>query len=205
MKKDSMAYVVIFTFIVCILFVFPLALANELTRDRVESNRRLFERSAVLSALGIPYASTSEVDALYEKSETATGTGVDELFRAEVGGQVRFARRFAGPGLWGTITGIVAVDATVDRIAGLQIVSHNETPGLGGRIDEQWFKSQFAGEKIPSSGIRVRVGTGKGDGDSENGEVDAVTGASRTSQSIETLVNGQIAAFRKTRDEGGLK
>lgn len=205
MKKESMSYVVIFTFVVCVLFVFPLALANEFTRDQVEANRRLFERSAVLSALGVKYSSPSEVDALYEKSVTTTGSGADELFRTEADGQVRFARRFSGPGLWGTIAGIVAVDASVERIAGLQIVSHNETPGLGGRIDESWFKTQFAGEKIGNAGIRVRVGTGKGDGDPENGEVDAVTGASRTSQSIETLVNSQIAAFRKARDEGGLK
>ena len=205
MKKDSMPYVVAFTFIVCILFVFPLALANEFTRDKVEANRRLFERSAVLSALGLEYSSPSEVDTLYEKSVTTTGSGIEEVFRAELEGRVRYARRFIGPGLWGTITGIVAVDASVERIAGLQIVSHNETPGLGGRIDENWFKAQFAGEKVGDAGIRVRVGTGKGDGDPENGEVDAVTGASRTSQAIETLVNEQIAAFRKVRDEGGLK
>jgi Na+-transporting NADH:ubiquinone oxidoreductase subunit C len=171
----------------------------------VEANRRLFERSAVLTALGVPYASAAEVDSVYEKSVTSSGSGSDEIFRSEVDGQVRFAKRFAGPGLWGTIYGIVAVDAGVERIAGLQIVSHNETPGLGGRIDESWFKKQFINEKIGAGGIRVRVGSGKGDGDSENGEVDAVTGASRTSQSIESLVNGQIATFRKARDEGGLK
>jgi Na+-transporting NADH:ubiquinone oxidoreductase subunit C len=205
MKKDSMGYTVLFTFIVCVFFVFFLALANMLTIDKVEANRRFFERSAVLSALGIPFSNASEVDSIYEKSVTTSGTGADELFRAEVNGQVRFATRFAGPGLWGTIYGIFAVDAAVDRVAGLQIVSHNETPGLGGRIDESWFKKQFIGEKIGPNGIRVRVGSGKGDGDPENSEVDAVTGASRTSQSIDTLVNSKIAAFRKMRDAGGLK
>ena len=41
MKRDSMAYTVGFTFVVCAFFVFFLALANELIKERVAANRLL--------------------------------------------------------------------------------------------------------------------------------------------------------------------
>jgi Na+-transporting NADH:ubiquinone oxidoreductase subunit C len=214
MKKDGMAYTVLFTFVVCIAFVFFLALANELTKDKVAANRRLAERSAVLSALGFE-AVPDQVDALYEKNvrtvdfptgSSPTGSSpAGSLYAATVDGQVRFAKRFSGAGLWGTISGVLAVDSKVERIVGLRIVSHNETPGLGGRIDESWFKDQFAGERIGSQGIRVRQGSGKGDGDPDNSEVDSVTGASRTSESMQSIVNKEIADFRTVQTAGGLK
>lgn len=210
MKKDSMLYTVVFTFVVCVVFVFFLALANELTKDQVAANRRFSERSAVLTALGIPFDSAASVDQKYESEVRAFSVAVGQagevpLYGATVDGATRFAKRFSGAGLWGTITGVIAVDGTVERIGGLEIVSHNETPGLGGRIDEVWFKRQFAGERIAADGIRIRQGSGKGDADAENGELDAVTGASRTSQSIEQIVNAEIAALRAVRDAGGLK
>jgi len=204
MKRDSMAYTVLFTFLVCVFFVFFLSLANESTKDRVASNRRLAERSAVLSAMGIPYTKDT-IDTTYEKSVSTVKASTGELYRASVGGKNVYAQRFAGPGLWGTITIILAVDAPVEHLMGLQVVSQNETPGLGGRIDEPWFKTQFKDEKIGPQGIRVVQGSGKGDKDPNNSQVDAVTGASRTSQSMEALVNRGIDDFRKAKNEGVLQ
>ncbi|GAB1483797.1 Na(+)-translocating NADH-quinone reductase subunit C [Treponema sp.] len=205
MKKDTMLYTVLFTFIICMIFVFFLALANELTKDRVAFNRRHSERSAVLAAMGLPIEDPTQLDAQYDKLVDTRGKGNAELYHATQDGRDIFAKRFSGAGLWGTITGVIAVDSAVDRIVGLSIVSHNETPGLGGRIDEPWFKNQFAGEIIKDKGISIRSGTGKGDKDTENGELDAVTGASRTSQSMEAIVNAEIVNLRRLRDEGDLK
>lgn len=205
MNKDSPLYTVLFTFFICIVFVFILALASELTKDRVAANRRFAERTALLRALGVAVESDDKVDSTYDSSVVLSKNGSTELFRATVDGTARFAKRFSGSALWGTVTGVLAVDAAVDRIAGLEIVSHNETPGLGGRIDEPWFKDQFRGEKIGADGIRVRQGGGSGDPDKENGELDAVTGASRTSGAMEAIVNAEIAALRAVRDAGGLK
>jgi Na+-transporting NADH:ubiquinone oxidoreductase subunit C len=205
MNKDSPLYTVVFTFVVCAFFVFFLALASELTKDRVAANRRFAERSAVLRALGVPVESRDRIDAVYESSVAESEAGGVALYRATVDGAARFAKRFSGSALWGTVTGVLAVDAGVERIAGLEIVSHNETPGLGGRIDEAWFKDQFRGERIGATGIRIRQGSGAGDPDKENGELDAVTGASRTSGAMEKIVNTEIAALRSVRDAGGLK
>ncbi len=68
---------------------------------------------------------------------------------------------------------------------------NHETPGLGGRIDEAWFKEQFKGE-YAANGIVVKHGGSGGDTDPDNGQVDGITGASRTSDSIQVIVNQQI-------------
>lgn len=200
-----MLYTVLFTFVICIVFVFFLALANELTKDRVAANRRLSERSAILAALGIVYADASQVDALYNAQVSEIKTDQGDIYKTTVTGKARYAAMVAGPGLWGTIRAILAVDESVERIEGFQIVSHNETPGLGGRIDEGWFQAQFRGEKIGPEGIVVLQGSGKGDPDPNNSQLDGVTGASRTSQAIQDIVNREIRVFKTLRDQGGLR
>ena len=205
MKRDRILYTVLFTFAICMIFVFFLALANELTKERVAANRRLAERSAILAALGIAYADASQVDTLYNTQVSEIKTGQGSIYKATVEGKTRYATMVAGPGLWGTIRAILAVDESVERIEGFRIVSHNETPGLGGRIDEGWFQAQFTGEKIGPGGIAVLQGSGKGDPDPDNSQLDGVTGASRTSQAIQDIVNREIRVFKTLRDQGGLR
>ncbi|PIE04937.1 MAG: hypothetical protein CSA76_01630 [Spirochaetales bacterium] len=82
-------------------------------------------------------------------------------------------------------------------MAGLDIISHSETPGLGGRIEEDWFKQQFRNEKIGTNGITVRKGEGGSDKDPDNSRVDGVTGASLTSASMEKIINDEIEVFRR--------
>ncbi len=51
-------------------------------------------------------------------------------------------------GLWGKINGYIAIEADGETLAGFSVYSHNETPGLGGEIEKNWFRSNFAGKKI---------------------------------------------------------
>ncbi len=203
MKKDSILYVVVFTFLVCAAFVFFLALANEATKERVAANRLFAERAAVLDALKIPYGSPQEALDQYEKllreQPVPEGAGAEKAYRYEADGKTYFAARVTGAGLWGSITIILGADSGLERLTGLQVVAQNETPGLGGRIDEAWFRDQFRGEKIGPRGIRIRTGAeaqGKGDPDPDNGLLDGVSGASRTSQSMQSIVNAGIEALR---------
>ena len=210
MKKDSPVYVVVFTFVVCAVFVFFLALANEGTKDRAAANRLFAERSAVLDALGIAYSDPAEALSLYsnevKEEEPPAGVAADRIYRAESNGARYLAARVTGAGLWGSITAVVGADADVKRLSGIQIVAQNETPGLGGRIEESWFRNQFKGERVGDAGIRVVSGAeakGTGDSDPDNGLLDGISGASRTSQAMQSLVNKGIEALRAT--SGGRK
>ena len=125
----------------------------------------------------------------------------ESIVKADINGNILLVKQFSGQGLWGTVTGVIAVNRDVSRIIGLDIISHEETPGLGGRIEEDWFKDQFRGEAIPDSGIKVKKGEGGSDNNPDNGIVDGVTGASLTSAAMEVIVNNQIAELRKEAAE----
>ncbi len=196
MNKNGLLYTVIFTFIVAFFFVFFLALAAGATREQVEINQKLAVQRAVLSALDLLPDDPSGIAEVYDRRFDSIPAAGD-LITTNIDGQDVIVSYYSGSGLWGTITGILAVDKSLDRIVGFEIISHNETPGLGGRIDEDWFKQQFRNEKISEEGITVRKGTGSEDTDPENAAVDGITGASLTSASVQTIVNTQLAAMKK--------
>jgi Na+-transporting NADH:ubiquinone oxidoreductase subunit C len=198
MKKDSILYTVVFSFIVTFLFVFLLAVANESTSGIVQRNQELARQKAVLSAMAVPFKTDEEVRTLYGSIETVEKEGV-KLFKGTQGGKPVYAKEFSGSGLWGTITGILAVDESVSQIVGIQIVSHNETPGLGGRVADPWFKEQFRGLKVKNGKIQVTYGSeaGSGKANKEEGIADGITGASRTSQSMDTILNSELSVLKK--------
>jgi Na+-transporting NADH:ubiquinone oxidoreductase subunit C len=195
MNKESFLYVVIFTFIVAFVFVFIIALADGATAERVARNRELVTAQAFLNSIG-----KSEDDGLKALDEFNTifkDVDAEGVNRAVVNGRDVIVKQFQGNGLWGTITGVLAVDSSLSQIIGLDVISHSETPGLGGRIEEDWFKDQFRGEKIGPGGITVRKGEGGVDEDKENSIVDGITGASLTSDAMEVIINNEIDYLRQ--------
>jgi len=193
MNRRGLTYTVIFTFLAAFVFVAVLALTAEGTRPRVELNQRLLETRAILEALGIEYPAPDQIPGIYEERVRERTEEDFTFYEAAVDGNTRWAVRFSGAGLWGTITGVLALNEELSRIVGFEIVDHNETPGLGGRISEDWFSEQFDGERIPDGTIGIR---GDGDTDPENGVVDAVTGATRTSQALEGILNRYIRSLQ---------
>ncbi|TVR60697.1 MAG: FMN-binding protein [Spirochaetaceae bacterium] len=194
MKKDGMPYTIIFSFIVCFVFVFVLSFTNEGTRELVEFNQQVARQKAILNAIGIEYESDDQVPDLFERVERIERNG-QTFLRTERDGRTVYATEFAGAGLWGVIEGVLAVDAEVSRTVGLEIISHNETPGLGGRIDEPWYKNQFRDIRIRDDGFRLPRGV---PADPDEGMIDAVTGATRTSESMVDILSGVVLTMRST-------
>ena len=116
--------------------------------------------------------------------------GEVDVYRAQVEGESVYAFTVQSPGLWGTITGLIAVNTDGTRLVGIDFVQHSETPGLGGRIDEKAFQQQFRDERISAgpSG-RIAVVSGQNTSSSEDSKVDAITGATRTSEAIQKLID----------------
>lgn len=192
MNKQSLVYTVIFTFIVSFVFVLLLAFANEGTRAQVALNQQVARQRAILNAMGIDYGeSPDDILAAFESVDEIEKDGT-RLYRASTPQGDIYAIEFVGSGLWGLIEGVLAVDERMDRTVGIEIISHNETPGLGGRIDEPWFKEQLQGERIVNGAINV-ASAGSGDTDHDNGSIDAVTGASRTSDAMQTILDSELS------------
>mgnify|MGYP006291278981 FL=1 len=195
MNKQGTIYTIIFIFIVSFAFVFLLSMTNQVTIEQVQLNEELSRRQAILSAMGIAATTQQEIQ---DEFSRVTGDPETGLYVATIDGERVYASQFAGAGLWGTISGFLAVSADFNEIVGIEIVDDNETPGLGGRINETWFKSQFEGEDITGGRLEVAMLEGDGDDDKSNGLVDGVTGATRTSDSIETIVNNELQRLQST-------
>jgi Na+-transporting NADH:ubiquinone oxidoreductase subunit C len=184
--RDSKVYTVIFTFIVSFAFLVVLSGLNVMTSQQVKKNQELFMIRAVLNAMGIPYTSDDEAIDIFKSKVTMETKDSYNLFSAEVDGEKVYAILFNGSGLWGNISGVLAVNSDVSRIVGIDFISQSETPGLGGRIEESWFKEQFRNEAIVNG--KVLVSTTKVPDSKDDGQVDAITGATLTSKSIEKII-----------------
>ena len=193
MNRQSLLYTVPFTFVVAFVFVALLALSNEGTRVRTAQNQEIAEKTAFLEAFGMATRKDQDPLALYDAAVAVNRVDGLTFYETGAGVEKKRAVRFSGAGLWGTISGVMAVDSSLSRILGMRIIDHNETPGLGGRIAEDWFQEQFSGERIVDGRIRIR---GSGDRDPENGIVDAVTGATRTSQAMQAILNESIQSLQ---------
>lgn len=200
LNRNSVIYAVIFTFVVCVAFVVILAVANQVTLARVNANKRLESRTAVLKAFGLADSTTpsSEIDSKYTQLVTEKTVEKATAYTATIDGQTYIAVKLTMPGLWGPITAVLATDPAGTVVRGFEIVDQQETPGLGGRISEPWFSAQFKGKKVlPDGTIAFAQGSGKGNFDPNNGTVDAITGASRTSDFVHALVNRSLALARQ--------
>ncbi|MCK5155420.1 MAG: FMN-binding protein [Spirochaetales bacterium] len=89
----------------------------------------------------------------------------------------------AGSGLWSEIDIFLVVDIGAMEIQELRVLSHGETPGLGGRIEEDWFLDQFIDLDI-SDGVKIVM-----ERTNVPGEVDAISGATRTSNAVMIMLN----------------
>jgi Na+-transporting NADH:ubiquinone oxidoreductase subunit C len=70
---------------------------------------------------------------------------------------------FTSRGLWGKISGYLALDTDGATIKGFTVYKHQETPGLGGEIEKRWFQKNFSGKRIADrDGDFVSVSIAKG-------------------------------------------
>ncbi|MCL2030039.1 MAG: RnfABCDGE type electron transport complex subunit G [Oscillospiraceae bacterium] len=180
----------------------------------------LFAAAAVMTALlGLVHALTLEpienqLKRTREriKQEILTGADVfEELVVEPSGSIVRVYEAFNGDGPVGYLlelspagysgqidlmVGLSSVDGTV---AGMRVLKHSETPGLGALAVKESFYRQFDGRKL----IPLRVVKGASGED----EIDAITGATVTTQAIAGAVNEAVEWYGgyhpETRPNGG--
>jgi len=180
-----------------------LTAVGQLTGERYAHNRQAEELLIILTALEPTYDSAAPARRVLRDFETMIPCGDEKLgdltvYRYGRGGTVRaVAVRFCGPGLWGPIEGYLVLEPDMETIRSLAITRHEETPGLGGEIASEEFRRQWGGKRIVSPEGTVGVFlTAAGTASGKN-EVDAITGATMTSNALEKMINELIAKIPK--------
>lgn len=135
-----------------------------------------------------------------------------EYYTCRDGGEIKgYSLGVGGPGFWEPIFGFLALEPDLYHIIGLSIFLEKDTPGLGGKCDEPEFLYQFTGKlvtealpngdyKLADIGQRVIApeNTGRAEFQVSKGgiqnanQVAAITGASETSNAMQSIVNKNL-------------
>jgi len=192
-KKRPILHPVVFIMLLSAVLAFSLAVIQNVSKDQIEVNYYNDIQKSLLYAIDIDTEgkTKSEINTLFKEhlSEAKLG-GINYYNYYENGIIQGYCFPFIGDGLWGSISGYIAVDVEGNNLLGIVFTSHSETPGLGGRIDELWYKEQFRGLDI--SGIDNFVIYRL---DDEPG-LDAITGATTTSNSVKNFLNKSILELK---------
>lgn len=185
MKKE--VWMVTILVLVATISAGVLGFVNVTTRPIIKKNEVRKLRESVLNSVKVDYNSENLEDKFTSEIETREIDGREIFFRYDDSGELsEVAFLISGSGFQGQIDGIISLKPDLETIVGVEILSQQETPGLGARITEDWFLEQFSGKKV-----RPELRIVQGGGEAEN-EVDAITGATRTSESVQGIINDEV-------------
>ena len=154
---------------------------DALTRDRIARNQEAELQSAILDAYNIPYTFT-EISNIFEENVDVVEVSGFTFFVDPTTGAVSF--RFEGSGLWGPIVGVLTLESDFETIKRITVLQEEETPGLGGIVSERQYLDTFVGRVMTPTLIIQRNANL-----SNPNEVDAITGATGTSNAFKEILN----------------
>ncbi|MCX8006796.1 MAG: FMN-binding protein [Coriobacteriia bacterium] len=173
----------------CVVAAGGLAVTYSVTAPRIAAQERAAEQRAMAKVL--PDAARFEPVApvLLDAAKKAAAAGqIEGLWRgyAASGDDAGWCIRVSARGYGGPVRMVIGLDRN-GKVQGLTILSMNETPGLGTRVEsEQWFLKQFT--ELPA-----------GFGDRDVRALDAISGATRSSRAVKNCVAAAGAAFLAIR------
>ncbi len=169
------------------------------TAARIEANERAWVEARLAPALGDTEYDTGVMDSMLtlDVPHGLPGDAPARVYRVYKGGEpaavlfeVSAMDGYAGP-----IRLLVGVD-TGGSITGVRVVEHNETPGLGDKIESRrsdWIL-QFAGRSLgdpPVASWAIRA---------DGGDFDQLTGATVTPRAVVKAVRETLDYFEAERD-----
>ena len=131
------------------------------------------------------------------KKENLSQCTVDDVLKAtdENGNTIGYVFSATSPsGYGGDVKIAVGVSNKDNAITGFTVLSHSETAGLGAKATEDDFKSQFVGKS--ANGINYTKTGAKSDS-----EIDALSGATITSNAVCEAVDSALAVYNNQLKE----
>ena len=200
MKKRLFS--VLYMFVLTLCFTSIVSAVKYFNDERIETNQRVKLQKIILKVLGIPLqqkAPDQELARVFaSRVKTIEVEGKNLYVGYEEDGQTILGYAFpvGGPGFWGPVYGMAAVDPRATKILGMAFYKHSETPGLGGRISEDWFSNQFKGLPLFPVETNKKIFYLKAAGTAKSpNELDAITGATGTSRAVEAFLNQDLRHF----------
>ncbi|MGL4107881.1 RnfABCDGE type electron transport complex subunit G [Clostridium sp. LP20] len=162
---------------------FLLGFVNDATREAIIENSRISKEDLKLI---LPAASS------IKESKVEGNESITEVYEALNDGNesVGHVFKITTKGFHGPVDLVIAISKD-DKVSGMKVLSHSETPGLGAKITEPKFGSQIKDLPIEEDIEIVKVAPSK------DNQVEGVSGASVSSKAVGTAINDVIRFYKE--------
>ena len=169
-----------------------LSLVKMATEDQIQYQRiKNIKAPALLKALSVDYDNDPVKDRkTVVVGKDSKGKPIEKtIFLAKKNGEIQaVALESYGGGYEDDVGVMLSIIVDEDKLGGIAITTHSETPGVGTKaFESQEFMNQFSGQPL-SKNFGPR-----------GGQVDAVTGATYTSNGVMAAVQKGIEIYQQTK------
>ncbi len=92
-----------------------------------------------------------------------------------------------GTGYQSVIRAMLALESDLNTIAALTILSQDETPGLGSRIEDAEWQAQWPGQQVADADGNIVISVVRGQASGPH-EIDGISGATLTSDGVASMI-----------------
>ena len=119
------------------------------------------------------------------------------LYICRVNGETKYVVPVYGMGLWGPISGYIALNADKSTVYGVYFNHESETAGLGAEIkDNKAWQEKFQGKKLFKNGDDKAIALSvEKKVEDPTTQVDAVTGATLTSNGVRDMLHEALGKY----------
>lgn len=224
LNTNSNVYTVVYASVMVIIVAFCLAFISDVLRPIQEDNVANDKRGQILKALNLRTVKNVQDEftkvvlkdiVVNTEGEVIADNGGFNVDSKEITAKDNAAKKLPvyvcqiekdtlyvvplyGRGLWGGLWGYLALKPDFKTVYGAYMSHEGETAGLGARIAEDWFQEKFANKVAYNDSTYTEVALGcKKKIEVPESEVDAITGATLTSNGVDEMFKTSLAPYQK--------
>jgi len=197
LNTNSNAYIILYSTVLVVIVAFLLAFVYQSLKPMQDANVALDQKKQILNSLNLRGLDNQTAETKYaevvKKEHEVAG---QKVYDCQVNGQHVVVASLKGMGLWGGISGFLAID-DAGKVYGAYFNHESETAGLGAEIkDSQKWQEQFIGKRIFDENGQVVLSVVKKVENPET-QVDCVTGATLTSNGVDAMLKEGLSKLVK--------
>lgn len=204
LNTNSNTYIIIYSTVLVVIVAFVLAFVFKALKPMQDANVELDVKKQILYSLNIRNLDGAEAEARYNEVVKDEKEDNGQIFyQCEVDGEPILVVSMKGMGLWGGISGYIALHGQPTTVYGVYFNHESETAGLGAEIkDSKAWQEKFIGKRVfaDEKGYDVALSIVKKVEDSSC-QVDVVTGATLTSDGVDAMLKKDLLDACKRADK----
>ena len=212
---NSNAYIIIYSVVMVVIVAVLLSVTSLSLQGRQKENMLNEKKQQIVKALGEDPATSAYADVVAEaamldkngnkiegKNDADIFNALGDLTASFAAGEYPIFKAangcvvipVYGAGLWGPVWGYIALEPDMNTVKGIVMDHAGETPGLGAEITTANVQNSFKGKTIFEGADFVSVTMRKG-GATNNHEVDAISGGTKTCDGVNAMIKTGIEGY----------